>query len=261
MKDNNYYVIQGWMVNKLELKGNDLLLFAVIYGFSQDSQSEFTGSLDYLCKTLNCSRNTARKSLTNLIDKGLIKKKVQTINNVTFNKYSVIFTGGKVSLLGGSISDLEGGQKLTKGGSETAPNNTINNNICPSFGKDTKKPSIKSKVVRLDLLERYLVMFNTIKQKEVGRKSCITSSNKKVIEAWNKYMSETNEDDLVSNKIPLIRKAIQAACRDDYHKKFKHKYITPQFFLRVDKIESWADIYESEHAESPTTWVSKHENI
>ena len=127
--------------------------------------------------------------------------------------------------------------------------------------KSTERPSIKSKVVRLDLLERYLVMFNTIKQKEVGRKSCITSSNKKVIEAWNKYMSETNEDDLVSNKIPLIRKAIQAACRDDYHKKFKHKYITPQFFLRVDKIESWADIYESEHAKSPTTWVSKHENV
>tara|TARA_R110002012_G_scaffold302717_1_gene504089 strand:+ start:422 stop:1183 length:762 start_codon:yes stop_codon:yes gene_type:complete len=253
MKDNNYYVIQGWMVNKLELKGNDLLLFAVIYGFSQDNESKFTGSLNYLCNSLGCSKPTVLKSLKELINKKYIKKTELFNNGLKFCEYSVLFTGSKESL------PLV--KNLNKGGKESLPNNTINNNICPSFGKDTKKPSIKSKVVRLDLLERYLVMFNTIKQKEVGRKSCITSSNKKVIEAWNKYMSETNEDDLVSNKIPLIRKAIQAACRDDYHKKFKHKYITPQFFLRVDKIESWADIYESEHAKSPTTWVSKHENV
>ena len=33
---DNYVAIQGWMITDLNLKGNDLLIYAVIYGFSQD---------------------------------------------------------------------------------------------------------------------------------------------------------------------------------------------------------------------------------
>ena len=33
MYNNQFYIIQGWMVNELKLKGNELICYAVIYGF------------------------------------------------------------------------------------------------------------------------------------------------------------------------------------------------------------------------------------
>ena len=44
VKDENYYQITGWMINRLGLKGAKLNIFAIIYGFSQDGESEFSGS-------------------------------------------------------------------------------------------------------------------------------------------------------------------------------------------------------------------------
>jgi len=120
MKDN-YLVIQGWMVSELNLSGNDLLTYALIYGFSQDGETEFTGSINYLCKWLNCSRPTSIKSLKFLNEKNLIIKSVNTINGVSFNRY-------KISL--GVVKNLNRGSKetLLGGSKETLPNNTTINN-------------------------------------------------------------------------------------------------------------------------------------
>ena len=56
MIDNNYIVIQGWMINQLNLKGNELLCYALIYGFSQDGKSEFIGSASYIAGWLNIDK-------------------------------------------------------------------------------------------------------------------------------------------------------------------------------------------------------------
>jgi hypothetical protein len=120
MKDN-YLVIQGWMVSELNLSSNDLLTYALIYGFSQDGETEFTGSINYLCKWLNCSRPTAIKSLKFLTEKNLIIKNVNTINGVSFNRYKISLQVVK-NLNMGSKETLLGGSK------ETLPNNTIINN-------------------------------------------------------------------------------------------------------------------------------------
>ena len=45
IKDENYFVVHGWMRTKLNLKGNHLTIYALIYGFSQDGESEFRGTL------------------------------------------------------------------------------------------------------------------------------------------------------------------------------------------------------------------------
>ena len=36
------------MITELELKGNELLVYAIINGFSQSEDQEFSGSLSYL---------------------------------------------------------------------------------------------------------------------------------------------------------------------------------------------------------------------
>lgn len=145
MIKDNYIVIQGWMVSNLELSGNDLLAFALIYGFCQDGESEFTGSIKYVCNWLNCSKPTAMKAIQNLVDKSLILKQAQNINNVIFNRYKVNLQVVK-NLVGGSKESLLGGKEtLRGGGKETLPNNTIldnNNNKYIYIGQNEKNEDI-----------------------------------------------------------------------------------------------------------------------
>lgn len=74
VKDNNFIAIQGWMRTQLNLKGNELLIYALIYGFSQDGESRFKGSRKYIADWCGCSLNTVDKTLGSLVAKGLLSK-------------------------------------------------------------------------------------------------------------------------------------------------------------------------------------------
>lgn len=74
VKDNNFITIQGWMRTQLNLKGNELLIYALIYGFSQDGESRFKGSRKYIADWCGCSMNTVDRSLGSLVNKGLLAK-------------------------------------------------------------------------------------------------------------------------------------------------------------------------------------------
>ena len=89
VKNENHLTIDGWMINNLALKGNELIIYALIYGFSQDGESEFYGSRSYIAEWCNSSLPTVDKALNELIRKGYILKRVETINNITFNRYKV----------------------------------------------------------------------------------------------------------------------------------------------------------------------------
>lgn len=89
IKDTNYYVVFRWMTSKLGLTGNELLTYAVVYGFTQDGDTLYLGSQKYLTEAIGCSKNTAIASLEKLTEKGLIIKSVETVNGVNFNRYKV----------------------------------------------------------------------------------------------------------------------------------------------------------------------------
>lgn len=89
LKDENYFLVSGWMLNKLNLKGNELCVFAIIYGFSQDGDSWYTGSRKYLADFTGASATTIDTCLTSLTKKGLIEKQEKHINGVKFNHYRV----------------------------------------------------------------------------------------------------------------------------------------------------------------------------
>jgi predicted transcriptional regulator len=78
------------MVTDLKLSGNDLIVYAIIYGFSQDNESRFTGSLQYLADWCNATKAGIQKNLKNLIDAGLIEKYESFKNNIKFCEYSCI---------------------------------------------------------------------------------------------------------------------------------------------------------------------------
>lgn len=89
IKDGNFINIQSFMVTELNLKGNDLLIYAIIYGFSQDGDSVFNGSIQYLSDWTNSSKRGVMKNLENLIEKGLIEKigEKNQINCYKANRY------------------------------------------------------------------------------------------------------------------------------------------------------------------------------
>jgi len=143
--DTNYFQVNGFMVNRLKLKGVSLMVYAIIYGFTQDGESYFNGSRQYLCDFTNATKPTIDKALEELANSNLIIKKTETINSITFNRYKVNldftnFTTSKETLP--PIKKLDGGSKETLPPSkETLPNN-IENNIKDNIDnniKDNKK--------------------------------------------------------------------------------------------------------------------------
>lgn len=88
VKNEHYITIQEFMVNDLELSGNELIAYALIYGFSQDGESYFKGSLSYVAKWLNCSKATACTILNKLADDGFLEKKEKNVNGVRLCDYS-----------------------------------------------------------------------------------------------------------------------------------------------------------------------------
>ena len=129
IRDENYFQVSGWMLNNLNLKGTMLEVYAIIYGFSQDGESYFTGSLQYLSDFTNTSKPTVIKALKELVEKGFLVKQEIEMNGVKFNKYKADLLVVK-NLNGGSKETLPPSKEsLTGGSKETLPNNKDINNI------------------------------------------------------------------------------------------------------------------------------------
>ena len=90
VKEENFICIQGWMISKLNLKGNDLLVYAIIYGYSQDGSSWFSGGLQYLADWINGTKQGVIKNLKHLESRGLIKKVSEVVDKITVTKYQYI---------------------------------------------------------------------------------------------------------------------------------------------------------------------------
>ena len=82
---DSYVVIPGWAVTDLNLKGASLIIYSIIYGFSQDGASCFSNSLEYLQEWSNSTRQGVINSIKKLIESKLIIKE----ESFPFNKYYI----------------------------------------------------------------------------------------------------------------------------------------------------------------------------
>ncbi len=144
LKDENFLQISAWMLTELGLKGNELLIYALIHGFSQDGKSEFHGSLTYMAAWTNSTKAGVIKALKSLLAKGLIQKQAvaksgnQEIHYWTTksreSKGSTKFTATQKT--SGKQSIPEGSTKFTGGGKQSLPNKDkdriINSTSSPS---------------------------------------------------------------------------------------------------------------------------------
>ena len=120
MNNDNYLVIQGWMRNELNLKGNELMVYALIYGFSQDDETEYVGSVGYIADWIGSTKQTVFNTLRSLCEKNLLCKREEYRNGVKFCSYKSILPPVK-NFDKGVVKNFDGGSQKIR------PNNIVNN--------------------------------------------------------------------------------------------------------------------------------------
>ena len=163
MENTDFLNIQGWMINELNLKGNELIIYALIYGFTKDGVSEFRGSRQYMADWTNSSVRSVQNVVNSLVNKGMIEK------NNHINKYGSLETSGykainvpKLSSEKNSLVEKkvhEGSEKSSSPlekkvheGSEKSSHNNIDNNISNNI-VDIKEKNIKKETVNSVIAE------------------------------------------------------------------------------------------------------------
>ena len=126
IKPNSYYSIQYWMINELGLKGLELSIYAIIYGFSRDHCGAFTGSRSYLADFTNSTKAGVDKALKSLIQKNLLEKK----DFVNHGIKNCIYVAKEVAnLVSYQSTELGGVANSVSQGSQLSCPNNIEDNI------------------------------------------------------------------------------------------------------------------------------------
>lgn len=176
IRNDNFIHIGGFMVNELHLKGNELIVYAIIYGFTQAENQMFNGSLKYLAEWTGATKQGVIKNLKSLLDKGLIQRNSRIINGVnSVEYYATQFNGVLNSVDRGIKHSLTGGIKLS------LPNNINMDNI---------EDNIEKKSVRHKYGE-YLNVLLTDEEFETWKKECPLWSN--YIEKLSGYMKSSGK--------------------------------------------------------------------
>lgn len=74
LQDTDYLNLHGWMINKLNLKGVKLLVFALIHSYTKGKNGYFCGSQTYLARWSNSVKSNVNEILKQLAKDGLITK-------------------------------------------------------------------------------------------------------------------------------------------------------------------------------------------
>ena len=96
INNNKFFVVQEFMIKELNLKGNELFIYAIIYNVSQFDQT-YRNGLSCLMKWTSSTKQGVLKNLKSLVDKGYIIKNEYKINNVKYCEYYASVCG-KLSL-------------------------------------------------------------------------------------------------------------------------------------------------------------------
>lgn len=152
MKNENYITIQGWMVNELKLTGNDLICYALIYGFTQNGDY-WDKSSSYMCGWLGVSKRSVLEILKRLTDTGCIERKEFVVNGVKFCKYRASAT-----------NFTSGEESSPRGGEESSPHI---NNIYNKEKEEIDK-SISKKDELFDMFEAFIIEYKKLYGKHTG---------------------------------------------------------------------------------------------
>ena len=206
MKDNNYIVIQGWMVSRLKLTGNALMVYACIFGFSQDGEW-FTGTAGYLAEWCDCRKKYMLTLLKKMTDDGLLRKRTRDQNGVTFCEYQAITPEEHCEHQKNGSEDAPQSEppvhKVNPPGSQSEPSNNIN----IIYTRESKDSLVCASRCASD--DGFAAFWTAYPKKK---------SKGQALSAWKKLKPD-------SSLQALILKAVEAQKRSPDWQKDKGKYI------------------------------------
>ena len=245
-----YIVIQDWMISDLQLKGNELLTYALIYGFSQDGESEFKGSLKYISKFLGVSKSTAQRNLENLVNRGVIEKRVEEISGVKFNRYIAhekaeppivkTSTGCSQNGYGGVVKMGTGCSQNGYGGVVKMGTNNTNNNASNNASNNTKDKSVPARYFDDEELNNKFLEFLSMRKKI--RKPVRTDRGMQTLIAKLRFLSK---DD-----VEMMKRIIDQSLDNEWQGLFSLNGKGGNIDSRLyDKVREWAKKKEQEERE------------
>jgi putative uncharacterized protein FNV2249 len=182
IKNGNYFTVQAFMRNNLNLKGNELLIYAIIFGFSQVENQYFTGSLNYLAEwTGISSKTTVMTILNSLISKGLLEKEEIYNNGIKFCKYKALIEPKEIDKVDEVIKkDIENNKKNI---SSSIQKNDVKN--CEGISK------IDMGISKIDM---------GVYQKLIRGISKIDNNKIDIIHKYNNHIIEEDDVDFIKIK-------------------------------------------------------------
>ena len=141
MKESNYITIPGFLRTRLDLKGSELIITALVYGYSQDGNSWFMGKTEYIAEWAGITDKNVLRSLKSLTEKGILEKKEILVNNKAKRCY-YRFNFECAELQNSTVAGYQNGTVAELQNSTVAgyQNGTVNNNINNNIDNNNIKP-------------------------------------------------------------------------------------------------------------------------
>ena len=149
MKDSDYMIILAPMKSKLKLKGNALMLFALIHGYSKEGKNTCRVSLAYLAEWLDTDKAAISKLINKLAKAGYINKLEYYSGGVKCFEYTANYEAMLVKAIQGEPMGLQG--PSAKGGCQ-------NDNGCQNDKKGLSKR--QKTVVILTTNNKDIIIYN-----------------------------------------------------------------------------------------------------
>lgn len=241
VKDGNFISVQSFMVRDLQLKGNELLIYAIIYGFSQAENQVFSGSLQYLADWTNSTKQGVIRCLKSLLEKEYVQKNEKTLNGVKFCEYYATDLNTVLNKVEYPIKE-----SLTGGIKESLPNNIDSDNTEDTIAKKKREKAPKENTHTLfdklypdynfsETLVAKMREWITYKverkedYKEQGMKSLLTQIKKKCAEFGDNAICDLIEDCMANNWKGIIFDRLNQQSKNKPKNELK-SYDTDDFF-------------------------------
>lgn len=187
------------MRTELNLKGNELLLYALIYGYTENSEHHcYYGTIEYMMEWLGASEKTVHTTINKLISKGLLEKTImgsQKVGNRCYYK-----ANRAVKITDQSVEITDQSVKMTDNNIEYNIDNNIDKNEIMEFSHR------KSKVNFYDCLDTQV---DRVCNKLGYSKDIINDVKSFINMFYGRYEHEMGE------KHPLLKDDILMHCIDD----------------------------------------------
>ena len=134
---SGYVVLQRFMIDSLGLTGDELIVYAIIYGFCQDGRSSCRCSRSYFAYWLGKSKTTVNRIIDSLVAKGCVVRSHEVVDGQTMPRYMLgesapVVRPGRFEIVSEKVnSGPDGGYAGAKGGTPTYP---------PYQGENDKMP-------------------------------------------------------------------------------------------------------------------------